>query len=71
MWDVLNSEYILNPNYYKYHKEACLKLSFQEFQEKADTFPEDIYLFDDTFTWCVILTHEDDGKRRYCLSIGC
>ena len=46
-------------------------LSFQEYLEKADTFPEDIYFFDDTLTWCVILTHEDDGKRRYCLSIGC
>ena len=71
IWDILSSEQIRIPNYYKYPTEACLKLSFQEYLEKADTFPEDIYFFDDTLTWCVILTHEDDGKRRYCLSIGC
>ena len=71
VWDVLSSEHVYIPNYYKYPTESCLKLSFQEYLEKADTFPEDIYLFDDTLTWCVILTHEDDGKRRYCLSIGC
>lgn len=71
IWDVLSSEHICIPNYYKYPPEACLRLSFQEFLEKANTFPEDMYLFDDTLTWCVIMTHEDDGKRRYCLSIGC
>ena len=71
IWDILSSEQIRIPNYYKYPTESCLKLSFQEYLERADTFPEDIYFFDDTLTWCVILTHEDDGKRRYCLSIGC
>ncbi|MBR2224109.1 MAG: hypothetical protein IJ973_07255, partial [Christensenellaceae bacterium] len=71
MWDILSSEQICVPDYYKYPMESCLKLSFQEYLKKTNTFPEDIYLFDDTFTWCVILTHEDDGKRRYCLSVGC
>ena len=71
MWDVLSSEQIHITNYYKYPQHACIKLSFEEFSEKASTFPDDIYLFDDTFTWCIIMTHEDDGKRRYCLSIGC
>ena len=71
MWDIFSSEHIFTPNYYKYPKEACLRLSFEEFSERADTFPEDVYFFDDTLTWCIIMTHEDDGKRRYCLSIGC
>ena len=47
VWDVLSSEHVYIPNYYKYPIESCLKLSFQEYLEKADTFPEDIYLFDD------------------------
>ena len=71
LWDILSSEQILIPNDYQDPTESCLKLSFQEYLERAGTFPEDIYFFDDTLTWCVILTHEDDGKRRYCLSIGC
>ncbi len=71
LWDVLSSEHIFIPNYYKYPQEACLKLSFQEFSKIANTLPEDIYFFDDDFDWCIAMTHEDDGKRRYCLSIGC
>lgn len=64
-------EHIFIPNYYKYPQEACLQLSFQEFSKIANTLPEDIYFFDDDFDWCIAMTHEDDGKRRYCLSIGC
>ena len=71
MWDSLSSEHIFIPNYYNYPKEACLKLSFKEFSEIAKTLPEDVYFFDDTFSWYIILTHEDDGKRRYCLAKGC
>lgn len=70
-WDALSSEHIQIPNYYQYPRESCVKLSFQEFSKKSTTFPEDIYFFDDSFDWCVVMTHEDDGKRRYCLSIGC
>ena len=71
IWDIFSSEHVCITNYYKYPTESCLKLSFKEYLEKKESFPEDIYFFDDTLTWCVIMTHEDDGKRRYCLSVGC
>jgi hypothetical protein len=34
------------------------------------TLPEDIYVFDSTVTWTLVLTHEYDEKRRYCLRAG-
>lgn len=39
--------------------------------EGLDYFPEDIYVFDDDLLWTyIIITHEDDGKRRICLKIN-
>lgn len=36
--------------------------------------PSELYIFDDTFSWCVILTHETDetgsADSRVCLLIG-
>jgi hypothetical protein len=32
--------------------------------------PEDIYVFDSSVSWTVVLTHEHDDKRRYCLGVG-
>ena len=29
-----------------------------------ENLPEDIYLFDDTFSWSVIFTHETDEKNN-------
>lgn len=71
LWDALSSEHITIPNYYQYPREAGLILSSQEFLELANTLPEDVYFFDDSLIWCVALTHEDDGKRRLCYTIGC
>jgi hypothetical protein len=36
----------------------------------CDTLPEDIYVFDTTVSWTLILTHEHDAKRRICCAIG-
>jgi len=32
--------------------------------------PEDIYVFDESVCWTLVLTHEHDQKRRYCLELG-
>jgi hypothetical protein len=32
--------------------------------------PEDIYVFDSSMSWTLVLTHEDDGKRQICLAVG-
>ena len=35
-----------------------------------ESLPEDIYVFDSTVSWTLVLTHEDDGKRRICCAVG-
>jgi len=35
-----------------------------------DKLPEDIYVFDSTMSWTLILTHEHDNKRRICCAVG-
>lgn len=38
--------------------------------ESLDKLPEDIYVFDSTMSWTLILTHEHDNKRRLCCAVG-
>jgi hypothetical protein len=38
--------------------------------ESLDLLPEDIYVFDSSVSWTLVLTHEDDGKRRICCAVG-
>ena len=66
-WDVHSKEQIRIPDYYRYPRHSCLQFSPDELPALLPTLPEDVYFFDDSLTWTVILTHEDDGKRRYCL----
>jgi hypothetical protein len=32
--------------------------------------PKDIYVFDESMSWTLILTHEHDERRRICLGVG-
>lgn len=32
--------------------------------------PEDIYIFDKSFKWTIILTHEEVEGERYCFKVG-
>lgn len=68
MWDIHSCERILIPHYWKYPKEAVLLVHNSEFNEIVRSLPEDIYLFDKMFTWCIVFTHEEIGlNERYCL----
>ena len=69
MWDLNSKDMIPVPNYWKYPKTAVLELSGSEIESILPTLPEDVYFFDESFTWAVALTHEySDKGRRYCVS---
>lgn len=70
MWDIHSCDRILIPNYWKYPKTSVLVVN--EWQAKmAKELPEDIYLFDDSFSWSVVYTHETDTKgNRYCIYLS-
>ena len=68
MWDIHSCERIFIPDYWKYPKESIIALSHTEYIKLKNSFPEDIYIFDSSFSWCCALTHEsDEDGNRYCL----
>ena len=71
LWDVFSKEQVWIPNYYKYPAESCLLNPGSMVEELLPALPEDVYFFDDSLSWTVVLTHEDDGKRRYCVTVNC
>lgn len=66
MWDIHSAENILIDDYWKYPKDAVLTVNADEFKEKCNSFPEDIYVFTPKFNWTVALTHEYIDESRYC-----
>lgn len=69
MWDIHSCERILIPDYWKFPKTRILCADAWLETLKND-LPEDIYIFDDTFSWSIIYTHETNAKKsRYCLFI--
>lgn len=67
MWDIHSCERIFIPDYRRYPKTSVL--CAEEWSDSLmSDLPEDLYLFDETFRWSVIFTHETNDKgRRYCL----
>ena len=63
MWDIHSCERIHMPNYWKYPKTSVLTTNMWADAFKSN-LPKDIYLFDDTFRWSVIFTHETDEKEN-------
>lgn len=69
MWDIHSCERIFVPNYWKYPKTSVLCVNTWSEAIKLD-LPEDMYLFDDTFCWSVIFTHEtDEQNNNYCVYV--
>jgi hypothetical protein len=79
MTDDKSETLIFIPNYFKFPREAVLyipdgkELGVQIVKdEKSDRgealLPEDIYIFDETFTWLIFLTHEyiNNDTQRIC-----
>lgn len=67
MWDIHSAERIVVPNYWKYPKNQVLCIN-QWDQSIRRELPEDIYLFDESFSWSVVFTHETDANDDpFCL----
>lgn len=53
---------------YPAYSVACLKP--HTLLDLLASLPEDIYIYDSSVSWTLVLTHEDDGKRRICCAVG-
>lgn len=66
-WDIHSKERIVIPDYWKYPKDAVIRIKGKDFAEIKKMLPEDIYIFDKSYTWSIAYTHEvDDKQRRFC-----
>ena len=69
MWDIHSCERILIPDYWKFPKSMVLWTNIWLKSFEAE-LPEDVYLFDDTFSWSIVYTHETDALgNRHCLYV--
>lgn len=69
-WDIHSCERILIKDYWKFDKDAVLKMNMDTLLKGECYLPEDIYIFDESFTWTFIKTHEDIQGTRFCLKVG-
>ncbi len=69
-WDIHSSERIWIKDYWKFDKDAVLKLKYSTLLMGEIYLPEDIYIFDYSFSWTLIQTHEELNGKRYCLKCG-
>lgn len=69
-WDIHSCERIHIPDYWKFKRNAVLKLSFSDLLGGLNFLPEDIYICNEDLEWTLILTHEDIDGVPYCLKSG-
>lgn len=70
LWDIHTKERIFIDGYWKFGKDSILKMEFKELLSNLEYLPEDIYIFDKSFEWTMILTHEYIDEKRWCLKTG-
>ena len=74
-WDIHSCDRIFIPDYWKFPKDAVLKippgLLFEHkwIVSPYGYLPEDTYFCDETFEWCLISTHEYDSKGGIYIEI--
>jgi hypothetical protein len=61
-WDIHSRDRILIKNCWLFPKQAVLEVPTEILAANLVFLPEDIYIFDDSFNWALILTHEYDEK---------
>jgi hypothetical protein len=73
MWDVKSCEQILDRRYLNFDSDAVMRLAPEVAFTGQSLLIEDLYFFDDSWNWCVALTHEyvqEDPARRLCLVLA-
>ena len=69
-WDIHSSEKIWIKDYWKFDKDAVLRMSMDTLLAGCEFLPEDIYICDSTFQLTFVMTHEEIENKRYCLKCG-
>jgi hypothetical protein len=69
MWGIHSKEGMPKKDNWRLPKEAILHVESSLLLDQLSHLPEDIYIFDDSFSWAVALTNEWGGRpdKRWCL----
>lgn len=68
MWDIHSCDKIPIEGYWHFEKSAVLEMPGHVLAEGISLLPEDLYIFDGSYSWALIGTHEDNGRSRIFLS---
>ena len=69
-WDIHSSDKIWIKDYWKFGKDSMIKLKYSNFLDNLEYFPEDVYIYDESLKWTIVLTHEDNDGVRICAKAG-
>lgn len=68
LWDLHSNDKIWIENYWHYEKKSVLSLNSKDIQSLIKILPEDIYIFDNSYKWSFVITHEQIDNKRWCLA---
>lgn len=66
MWDLHEPSRVAVPGYFQLPIGTVIRAPIGILKRGASFLPEDLYVFDDSYTWCTIRTHEGHGDRVSC-----
>ena len=70
MADDHSRDRVIGAPLWPYAAYSVARFKASDLLQSLDSLPEDIYVFGDSVSWTLVLTHEHDHKRRYCAAIG-
>jgi hypothetical protein len=70
MADDHSGDRIIGAPLWPYRQSSVVRFTPRALLESLESLPEDLYVFDDSVGWTLVLTHENDGRRRLCLAVG-
>lgn len=70
MADDHSREKILGAPMWPFAPRSVAVFEAERLWESLPNLPEDIYVFDSSVAWTVVLTHEHDDRRRICWAVG-
>jgi hypothetical protein len=70
MADNHSRDRVINAPLWPYPTNSVIALPPTLLIQLLHALPDDLYIFDLTLTWTLIMTHEHDTKRRICIAAG-
>jgi hypothetical protein len=70
MWDLHSAERVRIPGYFRFPRGTIIRTDPETLSRGLEYLPEDLYVFDESCGWAVVVTHEYIDGTRFCLCSG-